>query len=51
MNMIIVVQSYSGLSQTTAISSTISTKAPSQMLNYVQKTPLVIHNTSQAKIF
>ena len=51
MNLIIVVQSYSGLSQTAAISSTISTKAPSQILNYVQKTPLVIHNTGQAKMF
>ena len=50
MNLIIVVQSYSGLSQTAAISSTISTKAPSQILNYVQKTPLVIHNTGQAKM-
>ena len=48
--MIIVVQSYSEPSQTTAISLTISTKAPLQMLNYAWKTPLVIHNTSQLKI-
>ena len=49
--MIIVVLSYSELSHATAISLTISTKAPLQMLNHAQKTPLVIHNTSQVKFF
>ena len=53
----IVAQSYSELSQTTAMnlsrnqstifySLTISTKARLQMLNYPQKAPLIICNTS-----
>ena len=49
--MIIVVLSYSELSQATAFSLTISTKAPLQMLNHAQKTPLVIHNTSFFTIY
>ena len=54
----IVVQSYSELSQTTAreisqrfYSLTISTKATSQMLNYAKETPLIIYDTSLIKFF